>query len=62
MEGDNLFDNIKNMDGEDSNGWNGEDEEMWDDYAMSGSDNDDKYFKTSGGGGKKNRKEAGGSS
>ena len=62
LEGDNLFDNLKNMDGEDGDGGNGEDEDMWDDYAMSGSDNDDKFFKTSGAGGKKGRKETGGAS
>ena len=57
MEGDNLFDNLK--EGEEDHVV-GEDDEMWDDYAMSGSDNDDKYFKTSGG--KKGRKEGGSAS
>ncbi len=57
MEGDNLFDNVK--EGEDGQ-VGADDDEMWDDYAMSGSDNDDKYFKTAGAG-KKGRKEGGGS-
>ena len=40
LEGDNLFDNLKMGDDD------GEGGDDWDDYAMSGSDNDDKYFKT----------------
>ena len=52
LEGDNLFDNLK-MGDEDGGG--GDD---WDDYAMSGSDNDENYFKT---GKSKNKKDAHGS-
>ncbi len=62
LEGDNLFDNLNNMDGGAEDGRDPDDEEMWDDYAMSGSENDDKFFKTSGNTGKKNRKEGGGGS
>lgn len=42
LETDNLFDNLRAMDNEDEDGG---DDEMWDDYAMSGSD-DEKLFKT----------------
>ena len=42
LEADNIFDNLKMGDDEDEEG----DDEMWDDFAMSGSDQDEKIFKT----------------
>jgi len=49
-----LFDNMKMGGGGEEEGEGGDD---WDDYAMSGSENEDKFFKT-GAAAKKGRKEA----
>ncbi len=51
LEGDNLFENMMHEEGEDGG------DDQWDDFAMSGSENDEKYFKTAK---SKNRKEASG--
>ena len=47
LEGDNLFENLKNNQEDEDGEENNKDDEMWDDYAMGeGSDYDEKIFKT----------------
>ncbi len=41
-----MFENMKNEAGDGDGEGGDEDDEMWDDYAMSGSDQDEKIFKT----------------
>ncbi len=56
LEADNLFDNLR-MEEEDEEG----NDDVWDDYPMSGSDQDENIFKTTQQS-KKNRKDATGGS